>query len=289
MRFSRFSAARLAAGLIVVLVAGGFFLAGGSGLQAQSTGSTVTYQPGWNLVALPPGTVLTGADGPLYTYQAGDTNYETVQQGQATTSAYGYWAYFTTATTETLAAGSNAAATVTAPAGQYIMVGNPSGSQSASVSGADIVYGFDTAANNYAVTTTLAPGQGAWVYSASGGTITITPSTSSSTTTANQPPSGAQPPAARFYGAVTVSGQPATSGIAITATAADGATCGTTTAGAAPATGSSNYALDITGSDSGCTTPGSTISFNVGGTAATPSTSATIPDVSGAVHVDLSS
>ena len=41
------------------------------------------------------------------------------------------------------------------------------------VSGADVVYVYDQVAG-YAPTTVLQPGQGAWAYSAAGGTLTFT-------------------------------------------------------------------------------------------------------------------
>lgn len=53
------------------------------------------------------------------------------------------------------------------------MVENPFTSE-ATVSGADAVYTYDQAKDGYQATTLLEPGQGAWVYSATGGTATIT-------------------------------------------------------------------------------------------------------------------
>lgn len=278
MRFLRFPAARLVTSLALALLAGGIFLAGsGSTLHAQTGAASVNLQSGWNLVALPPGTPIPGITPPLYTYQPGDTAYETPASTQ---TGLGYWAYAGSATTLALPIGSSSAYSVTAPAGQYFMVGDPSGILAATVSGADVVYSYD-ATNGYQATTTLNPGQGAWVYSTNGGTITVTPFAP------NQPPSGAQPPAARFFGTVTVHGQPATSGT-ITATSSTGATCGTSSVGAAPATNANSYALDITGGDPSCSTVGSTISFSVAGAAANPSASTAITAASPAIHVDLS-
>lgn len=278
--------ARLAAVFALATVAGSLLIAGASHVQAQTAGATVTYQPGWNLVAIPSGGTLSGQSGPLYTFQPGDTDYETPMTFQ---TGFGYWAYFTSPTQVTLGAGSGSAYSVNAPASQYIMVGDPSGTQPATVSGADAVYTFDPVANTYVAATTLNPGQGAWVISLNGGTITVTPSGSpvATGTPANVPPAGVRPPAARFYGGVTVNGQPAASGTPITATASNGAVCGSTTVGAAPASGS-NYALDIVGSDPACSTPGATMTFTVGGAPATAPATATIPDVSGPVRADLS-
>ena len=41
-------------------------------------GPTVTYQPGWNLVSGPTGTVFSQANGPLYTLPAGASAYVSV-------------------------------------------------------------------------------------------------------------------------------------------------------------------------------------------------------------------
>src|SRR4029077_6049521 len=101
------------------------------------------------------------------------------------------------------------------------------------------------------------------------------------------PPSGSRPPSARFYGAVTSGGSAAAGGTPVTAATANGATCGSTTVGAAPATGS-NYALDLTGSDPGCSTAGAPLTFTVGSAMATVSGQSTVPDVSSAVKADLS-
>lgn len=64
---------------------------------------------------------------------------------------------------------------VGAPAGQWVMLGNPSATQTLTVRGADAVFRFDPAANGYISTDSLAPGQGAWVLSSAGGTVTIGP------------------------------------------------------------------------------------------------------------------
>jgi PKD repeat protein len=146
----------------------------GSGSQSAQS---VTYQVGWNLASGPAGTTFAQADGPLYTYQAGDTSYETVANTTPAAAGHGYWAYFTAPTTMSLAGGSaTLPMSITLPAGQYVMVGNPSTTQTVTVSGAEVVYTFNTASNSYSPasgTATLAPGQGAWVYSSAGGTVTL--------------------------------------------------------------------------------------------------------------------
>jgi hypothetical protein len=154
----------------------------GSAVQLNLTGpasgggtttGTATYAPGWNLVGGPSGTVFSSASNPMYTFQAGATSYTSVPNTQPVNSGQGYWAYFTATTTVNLTGTATLPFTVSVPAGQYIQIANPSPTQTVTVSGADIVYTWDPAANNYAVSTTLKPGQGAWVFSNAGGTITM--------------------------------------------------------------------------------------------------------------------
>jgi hypothetical protein len=51
---------------------------------------TVTYPAGWNLVGAPDGTVLAGAQGPLYTFQADDSSYEILPNDTPLEAAVGY-------------------------------------------------------------------------------------------------------------------------------------------------------------------------------------------------------
>jgi hypothetical protein len=243
-------------------------------LHAQAGGATVTYNTGWNMVALPSGTDVSQLQPPLYTMQPGDTDYESIDPSLGTTNGIGYWAYFFSPTTITLAPGSDSFYAVLPPPSAWVMVGNPSGTLPAVVAGSDVVWAYDPV-NGYTNSVVLNPGQGAWVFSASGNVVTVTP-------TPNAAPAGSRPPAGRLYGSVSGSG--AAAGTSITARASNGATCGTSSVGAAPATGS-NYALDLTGSDPGCTTVGSSLTITVGSATAG---SATVPDASGAVRVDLS-
>jgi len=138
---------------------------------STGTGISVTYNTGWNIVGGPSGTVVTGNNGPLYTYQAGDTNYEQVPSGSPLTAPRGYWAYFNSATTSTLATVSSQSLVVSAPVGAWFMIGNP-GNTSATVSGADIAYTYSVGPG-YQAATILNPGQGAWAWSWTGAQITI--------------------------------------------------------------------------------------------------------------------
>ena len=47
-------------------------------------------------------TTIGGNSGPMYTYQAGDTNYETISAGTPVKAGFGYWAYFTGSTPGTV-------------------------------------------------------------------------------------------------------------------------------------------------------------------------------------------
>ncbi|HLZ68437.1 MAG TPA: PKD domain-containing protein [Dehalococcoidia bacterium] len=139
------------------------------------TGPSALYPAGWNIVAGGNGQTFASGNGPLYTFQAGDDNYEILPQGSPIVAGRGYWVFFNGPTNVPLVASTQSSITINAPAGQFIMVGNPSQTQTVNVRGADVVYIFDPSANNYAVSSVLPPGKGAWVFSDAGATITIGP------------------------------------------------------------------------------------------------------------------
>jgi hypothetical protein len=145
-----------------------------TGGGAPSGGTSVTYQTGWNIVSGPPGTTFPQAAATLYTLPAGATNYTTISNTTGITANAGYWAYFGSSTTVSLSGSGTLPASVSVPANSYVMIGNPS-NKAVTVSGADVVYTFDPVANSYSngSTTTLQPGQGAFVYSAAGATVTM--------------------------------------------------------------------------------------------------------------------
>ena len=153
-------------------------LASAAGTRAAGAGTLKNYPAGPNLVAFPPGTDFSAA-GTLYTLQPGDTAYEATPAGQGTIAGFGYWATIAPANQAgympvTLAVGSDAPYSITAPPGSWIMVGDPSGLLPASVQGADAAYTFDPA-TGYQTATTLQPGQGAMVISSGGGVVTVRP------------------------------------------------------------------------------------------------------------------
>jgi len=143
------------------------------GSTGGGTSSTITLSPGWNLVAGPNGQTYPQAANPLYTFQAGDTNYETISNTTGISAGKGYWAYFSSTQQVTCQGSATLPFSISVPAGQYIMIGNPSATNTVTVIGADAVYTYDPVAGQYVSTTTLRPCQGAWVFSNAGGTITL--------------------------------------------------------------------------------------------------------------------
>ena len=161
---------------------GSFTVTGPGGTLASNvplpSGLSVSVAAGWNLMGGPSGSQLGGTAGSLYTFQASDSSYESFPTSATLSGGIGVWAYFPSGglltslpnvATQTLK--------FALPANHFIMVGNPTDA-AVSVSGADVVDTFNAGTNSYTSTTgtaTLAPGQGAWVFSRSGGTLTITP------------------------------------------------------------------------------------------------------------------
>ncbi|MGI8551980.1 MAG: hypothetical protein ACR2PL_14520, partial [Dehalococcoidia bacterium] len=137
---------------------------------------------GWNLVADPGGLVT---NTPAYTLQLNDVAYEILMPGTTLAPGLGYWVYSREHGALPLPGGTNRAG-VQAPAGRFVMIGDPSGVVEARVTGADILLGYNPASGYYPLsTTTLAPGQGAFALSFAGGRImldTLSPSTASCST-----------------------------------------------------------------------------------------------------------
>jgi hypothetical protein len=165
MQGKRLLGAAAAFALLAVLVVAGA-PRGWSGGEAQALG----LPQGWNLVAVPNGTVP--GDGAL-TLQANDTGYETVPSGTPLVAGLGYWVFAPNQSAVPLASGASTA-NITAPAGQFIMVGDPSGILPATVTGADVLVGFDPAHGYYQITNNmLTPGQAAFALSVTGGRVVM--------------------------------------------------------------------------------------------------------------------
>jgi hypothetical protein len=134
--------------------------------------TTIPLPAGWNLIGGSTGTQVSGAVGPLFTFQAGDTGYETLSPGQQLNAGEGYWAFIPVQGTLTITTIPPQILSFPLPLGAWIMIGNPSSSP-VTLSGASTIFTFNPTINNYQPATTLQPGQGAWVFSVTGGTLTM--------------------------------------------------------------------------------------------------------------------
>jgi Raf kinase inhibitor-like YbhB/YbcL family protein len=137
--------------------------------QTGTSTMSIAYSAGWNLIAAPPGTVISGASLPLYTWQNGDVAYapsNTTQPGS------GYWAYFAAPSAVVMPIIASTTVTSALQPNAYAMIGNAA-SLPATVSGADVVYVYNST-TGYQVTNVLQPGQGAWALSFTGGNVTLT-------------------------------------------------------------------------------------------------------------------
>jgi hypothetical protein len=130
------------------------------------------YPAGWNLIS-GYGSMPSGALGPLYTYNLASGGYDMVSATGQLDPANGYWAYFPCPIRRTrCAACPPVPLTVTLPAGQYVMIGNPSSFPIATTQTDATIYLYDPVSGYHQVTT-LGTGQGAWVYSAGGTTLRL--------------------------------------------------------------------------------------------------------------------
>jgi hypothetical protein len=151
-----------------------------SHMRAQTPAPTapapISYPAGNNLVSGPPGTDFSAVDGTLSTLQTGDHDYESISPASGTSAGFGYWAVFATPASVQLAAGTSAPYTASALSGQWILIGDPSGTLPATVTGAAAVYTYDPT-NGYTAATAVQPGQGAWALGSGSGSITVAPQT----------------------------------------------------------------------------------------------------------------
>lgn len=158
--------------LFAAIVLATLFLA--FGRPSSTRAATILYQPGYELIAGPTGTLVSGVAGSLYTIDLQSGQFKAVDPTLPLQGGVGYFANFTDLTNVRLAPDDGQPATINAPAGQWLLVGNPSDYNDAAVQGADLVYGYDPQAG-YIQESTLPPGQGALVYSANAGPIVVRP------------------------------------------------------------------------------------------------------------------
>lgn len=136
-------------------------------------GITVTYPAGWNIVGGPTGTVLTGASGSIYTLTPGTSSYVTLPAGTPLQGGSGYWTFFPSPTTVTLAATAATSTTLALPAGTFVLIGNPSNTTVSVTGYGATVLIYDPTSGAYSQTSQLNAGQGAWAASATGGQLGI--------------------------------------------------------------------------------------------------------------------
>ncbi|HEY7293724.1 MAG TPA: hypothetical protein VH916_01740, partial [Dehalococcoidia bacterium] len=138
---------------------------------AAQAGTAVTYHTGWNLLSVPTGTDLPSAVGPAYALGPGDVAYVPLGRGELV-GGRAAWVYFGQDTTITLGRTAAEFSRVLAPAGSFVLAGDPSATEAVSVNGADMAMSYDPV-NGYRQVTELQPGQGAFLVSQAGGEITL--------------------------------------------------------------------------------------------------------------------
>jgi len=141
----------------------------------------IGYAPGYSLVGVPGGTVVP-AQSHLYSwFDRNSGSYSSQEPTVAVEPGHGYWAYFSCHTAVPLGLGTSSASF---PLGAYhaSMVGNPSGTSPATVSGHDFAARWDPSLNGgtggyqisaYQQPQSLAVGEGTWVFSYADSTINI--------------------------------------------------------------------------------------------------------------------
>src|SRR5579883_1291650 len=137
----------------------------------QSEATSVHYAAGWNIVAAPTATELAGTAGPQYAFGADGTGYVSVHPGEIV-GGRAVWAFFPQDVDEAFGGTAATFTRVLVPAGQWVLIGNPSTSLTLPITGADQALAYDPA-QGYVAVTSLKPGQGAWVLSAAGGDVTV--------------------------------------------------------------------------------------------------------------------
>ncbi len=148
----------------------------GSGSGSTSSGSTgttetVSLATGWNLV-----------DGLVGQAVSSDPSFYWNGSAYLTTgtpsSANAEWVYSSSASIATVTIPSNTTTSVTIAAKTWGMVGNPTDlPATVALQAGDAAFTYDTSTQNYQATSgstlTLNPGEGAWLYSAAGGTYSV--------------------------------------------------------------------------------------------------------------------
>lgn len=165
---------RLRTALVLALGIG--VLTAGARFAQPVHAAGASYAAGWNLVAGPDGSTVTGAVGSLYTL-APDGSYQAIDPTTALQGGVAYWAYFPSAGSlklpKTAVIGSK---NVAGAADTWQMVGNPSSISTVQLvtptpDSGDVALTFDPKTGKYAAATSLKVGQGAWVITLNGLTL----------------------------------------------------------------------------------------------------------------------
>lgn len=143
--------------------------------------SAATLPMGWNLVSGLVAAEVTTNVGPLYLYDAHDGAYRSPNSAGDFAPTAGYWVLFDEPTDVSVGCPAPPEFRPTSPASVSIpvasgwtMIGNGLPlANTAQISCADLTDIYDPQ-SGYESTTTLAPGQGAWVYSIAGGMVVLT-------------------------------------------------------------------------------------------------------------------
>lgn len=135
-----------------------------------NTPATITLSVGWNLVD---SSVAMAMHATVTDFWNGSA-----YQSRTQNLGNGIWVYESVAKTVDLPLSLMSDYTVQAGVGTWTMIGNPfPTSETVTLHTGDAGYTYDPASNQYSATQTgtltLQPGQGAWLYSTSGGTYTI--------------------------------------------------------------------------------------------------------------------
>jgi hypothetical protein len=134
----------------------------------------VVLPAGWNLLSTATAQSLDvpSADATLWTLQQGDGAYESLDW-QSLKVGYGYWVYLRENTALRLPASTQDSYSVTIPAQQWVMVGNPSTRGSVRVHGADRSLLYSAISKQYRQDDLVPVGAGALVWSDKGATVTL--------------------------------------------------------------------------------------------------------------------
>jgi hypothetical protein len=143
-------------------------------VRAQTSGPvaanvSVTYSPGWNMLGGPAGVSL---DSVTYLYAYGPTGY-VIPSTTTTVQCQGYWAYFSNTSALVLPGTPSGQTQVCLLQVGWTMVGNPFGAIAVLPAGMSGYY-WNPNTSQYQTVTSMAPGAAAWIYSPSGGSVTLT-------------------------------------------------------------------------------------------------------------------